>query len=98
MATARNKDHAESSDAGQKAKADAEAAAKDLTAPAEEEIGKETEQGFRGIEVDPTPNEHYTVGGVVEGKPTPETDAESAAKAKAYADEQRRPGDGPGVI
>lgn len=96
MPTAR-KDHPETSDAGKQAKADAEAAAADLTAPAREEIAKETEQGFRGVEVDPTPNEHYTVGGVVAGKPTPETDAGSAAKAKAYADELRREGDGPGV-
>jgi hypothetical protein len=90
--------HPESSDEGKQAKADAEAAAKDLTAPADEAIAKETEQGFRGIEVDVTPNENYTVGGVVEGKPTPETDADAAAKAKAHTDELRREGDGPGVL
>lgn len=32
-----------------------------------------TEQGFYGVEVDRTPNEHYTVAGVTAGKPTPET-------------------------
>lgn len=37
-------------------------------------IDKETEAGLRGIEVDPTPNENYTVQGVVKGAPTPETD------------------------
>lgn len=96
MATAR-KDHEETSEAGQQAKADAEAAAKDLTAPAQKAVDKETEQGYRGIEVDPTPNENYTVGGVVAGKPTPETDADAEAKAKAHASELRQPGDGPGV-
>lgn len=34
----------------------------------------EVEQGFRGVEVDKTPNEHYTVEGVLAGKPTPETE------------------------
>lgn len=33
----------------------------------------ETGQGFRGVEVDQTPNEHYTLAGVLAGKPTPET-------------------------
>jgi len=36
-----------------------------------------TAQGFFGNEVDPTPNEHYTVDGVTSGKPTPETDADA---------------------
>jgi hypothetical protein len=42
---------------------------------------KENEQGFRGVKVDPTPDENYTVSGVVKGKPTPETDDKAAAKA-----------------
>jgi hypothetical protein len=46
--------------------------------PAVAEVQKRTDaeldQGFRGIEVDPTPNENYTVAGVLAGKPTPETD------------------------
>lgn len=41
-------------------------------------VDEETEQGFRGIEVDPTPNENYTVAGVTAGKPTPETDPDHA--------------------
>lgn len=41
-------------------------------------VAQEQEQGFRGTEVDPTPNEHYTVAGVTAGKPTPETDAKAA--------------------
>jgi hypothetical protein len=52
---------------------------------------KETEQGFRGIEVDPTPNENYTVAGVTSGKPTPETDDAAAEEArKARGDVARR--------
>lgn len=45
-------------------------------------VDAETEQGFRGIEVDPTPNENYTAAGVTSGKPTPETDEKAAAKAR----------------
>lgn len=41
----------------------------------------EDEQGFVGVKVDPTPDEHYTVAGVIAGKPTPETDPEQAKKA-----------------
>ena len=40
------------------------------------------EQGFRGVEVDPTPNENYTVAGVTAGKPTPETDTAAAKAAR----------------
>jgi len=43
---------------------------------------KETDQGFRGVDVDPTPNENYTVGGVTDGKPTPETNADAAKTAR----------------
>lgn len=43
---------------------------------------QEQAQGFRGVEVDSTPNENYTVAGVVAGSPTPETDAKSAAKVR----------------
>ena len=49
----------------------------------QEAVDKETEQGFRGTEVDPTPNENYTVEGVTAGKPTPETDPKQAEKARA---------------
>lgn len=30
--------------------------------------------GYRGVQADKTPNENYTVAGVLAGKPTPETD------------------------
>jgi hypothetical protein len=47
----------------------------------QEIIDKETEQGFRGVKIDPTPNEAYTVGGVLSGAPTPETDHDAAVEA-----------------
>lgn len=49
---------------------------------------EEVEQGFRGVEVDQTPNENYTVEGVLADKPTPESErsnneaAEDAAGGK----------------
>lgn len=43
----------------------------------------ETEQGFRGVKADPTPNENYTVAGVTSGAPTPETDDGAADAARA---------------
>jgi hypothetical protein len=45
-------------------------------------VDVETEQGFRGVEVDPTPNENYTVAGVTADKPTPESDEKQAEKAR----------------
>lgn len=39
-------------------------------------VDEETAKGYRGVKVDPTPNEHYTVDGVIAGKPTPETTRE----------------------
>lgn len=42
----------------------------------------EEDKGFHGAKVDPTPDEHYTVAGVIAGKPTPETDDEAAAEAR----------------
>ena len=44
---------------------------------------KEQEQGFLGQKVDPTPNENYTVAGVLAGKPTPESDPEARKQAQA---------------
>ena len=32
------------------------------------------EKGYFGTQVDQTPNENYTVAGVLAGEPTPETD------------------------
>lgn len=51
-------------------------------------MDKETEQGFRGVEVDDTPNSAYTVAGVVAGEPTPETDVELSRKRRAELEER----------
>lgn len=48
------------------------------------------EQGFLGIEVDPTPNENYTVQGVTSGKPTPESDPEYAREVRQRLDDDAR--------
>lgn len=48
----------------------------------QERFNKEQSQGFRGTEVDPTPNENYTVAGVVKGAATPETDVNSAKEVR----------------
>ena len=54
-------------------------------AEVQKQVDAEEEQGFRGIPADPTPNENYTVDGVTSGKPTPETDAGAAEKARQHA-------------
>jgi hypothetical protein len=48
----------------------------------QERVDAEEEAGVRGIVVDPTPNEAYTVKGVTSGQPTPETDESLRAEAK----------------
>ena len=57
----------------------------------EQELQKITdeanEQGFYGIEVDPTPNENYTLQGQASGAKTPETDAATRKEAQAHAAE-----------
>jgi hypothetical protein len=81
------KDHHENTPAGHKVKADAEKADSAVADQVAANIERETRQGFRGVEVDPTPNENYTLQGVTSGKPTPETDDDAAEEArKANAD------------
>lgn len=58
-------------------------------AQVQEAVDEAEAQGFLGEEVDPTPNENYTVAGVTSGKPTPETDEKQAAKAAAAASAAR---------
>jgi hypothetical protein len=48
-------------------------------AEVQEKVDAETEKGLHGVKVDPTPDEHYTVNGVLAGKPTPESDADHRA-------------------
>jgi hypothetical protein len=41
---------------------------------AEEADQSVQDKGYRGVQADETPNENYTVAGVLAGKPTPETE------------------------
>ena len=77
------KDHAENTPSAKKAAADAHASDSSL-AEVQKQVDKEQEQGFRGIETDPTPNENYTVAGVVAGLPTPETDKAHARTVREH--------------
>lgn len=51
-------------------------------ADVQQTVDEETEQGFFGVEVDPTPNENYTLAGQASGLPTPETDEKVAEEAR----------------
>jgi hypothetical protein len=53
----------------------------------QERFDEANEKGFFGTEVDPTPNENYTVKGVTSGAPTPETDAGARKAARNAADD-----------
>lgn len=77
-----NSDHEENSAKGKQAKA-----ADSTLAQVQEQADQEAEQGFRGIKADPTPNENYTVTGVLAGKPTPETDKAHARKVREHLDD-----------
>lgn len=46
----------------------------------QQRVDAETEQGFSGTVPDKTPNQNYTVGGVLKDKPTPETTATTDTK------------------
>lgn len=41
-------------------------------------------RGFRGVEVDPTDNEAYSIAGVTSGAATPETDDGQAATVREH--------------
>jgi hypothetical protein len=82
MAITTKSDHPENSDAGRSAKADAVKADAAVASGPQEVVDKETEQGFRGTEVDSTPNENYTLAGVTSGAPTPETDEGQAEQVR----------------
>lgn len=53
-------------------------------------VDKAEEKGYLGVEVDPTPDSHYTVAGVLEGKPTPETNADHAREVRRKLDDDAR--------
>lgn len=48
------------------------------------------DKGYIGVPVDPTPKENYTVGGVLAGKPTPETDGDHAREVRQKLDDEAR--------
>lgn len=73
----------EAKEADQEVQSDPEGVAEAGNAEVQAKVDDETEKGFRGTVPDPTPNENYTVEGVTAGKPTPETDADLAAEARA---------------
>lgn len=50
----------------------------EATDQAQSVVDQETKQGFRGTEVDLTPNENYTVKGVTSGADVPEAAANKA--------------------
>jgi hypothetical protein len=66
--------------------------------PPDDDVAKEIQrvndeaqaQGFFGVESDPTPNENYTVAGVIAGKPTPETDLDHAREVRQKLDDDAR--------
>jgi hypothetical protein len=70
----------------------------DQPAPEGDEVAKAVQratdkaqaQGYLGVEVDPTPNEHYSVAGVVDGKATPETDPGHAREVRQKLDDDAR--------
>jgi len=81
MALMSSKSHPENSPEGQQAKADA-VKADDSTAQVQKQVDEDEARGFRGVEVDTTPNENYTVAGVTSGAPTPETDEDQADRVR----------------
>lgn len=48
-------------------------------------MGADTSRGLHGVEVDETPNENYTVTGVLAGKPTPENQRKSGQRVPVPA-------------
>lgn len=81
MAVSTSRIHPENTPEGQKAKADA-VKADTSTTEVQQKVDKDEARGFRGIEVDPTPNENYTIAGVISGAPTPETDEKASETAR----------------
>ncbi|WP_225320650.1 hypothetical protein [Streptomyces luteolifulvus] len=57
---------------------------------AQKTIDRAEERGLLGVEVDPTPNENYTVAGVLAGAPTPETDLDHARQVRQQLDDDAR--------
>jgi hypothetical protein len=69
---------------GAQSQEDADQATEGAAQQVQESVDQETDQGFRGVEVDMTPNENYTVEGVTSGADVPET-AENPPEARREA-------------
>ncbi|MFD6363172.1 hypothetical protein ACFWFX_25475 [Streptomyces roseolus] len=59
-------------------------------AEVQEAVDRAEDKGYIGVPVDPTPKDHYTVAGVVAGKPTPETDGDHAREVRQKLDDEAR--------
>ena len=57
------------------------ATAEQLKGDLPERVAEADEKGYWGTVPDPTPNEAYTLAGVSQGQPTPETDPDLKAEA-----------------
>jgi hypothetical protein len=78
-------DSSQKNEANEKPQVSKDNAPKDVAEAADEVqkvVDQETEQGFRGVEVDMTPNENYTVEGVLAGKDVPEAHADKVAASR----------------
>lgn len=76
---------AENKSKQEKAANDPEAGVKEV----EEKLQKEQEQGFAGVEVDPIPNERYSLE--TDGQDSPTIAEQEKALAEKLADEDRHP-------
>jgi hypothetical protein len=56
----------------QQSDGDQEQQVEEATRQVDEAVAPETDRGFRGVEIDQTPNENYTVEGVTSGAWVPE--------------------------
>ncbi|KAA6216393.1 hypothetical protein [Streptomyces filamentosus] len=62
----------------------------DAQAEVQAAVDQAEDKGYIGVPVDPTPKDHYTVAGVVAGKPTPETDGDHAREVRQKLDDEAR--------
>jgi hypothetical protein len=77
MAQAKNADEQAAADKAKADKVDPQDGADQAAEQVETAVAQEQEQGFRGVEVDQTPNEAYTVTG--DHASTPEAQADPVA-------------------
>lgn len=54
------------------------------TEQVQKRMDEDLARGFRGVEVDPTDNEAYSIQGVTSGAATPETDDDHAATVREH--------------